>query len=62
MSLDPTTQANYVQVASEHIHFDWTVDFVKKNISGSATHTLSVKEDGVEEVMYVHQEICLEPI
>lgn len=62
MSLDPTTQANYAQVASEHIYFDWTVDFVKKNISGSATHTLSVKEDGVEEVMYVPHKIYIEPI
>ena len=53
MTLDPTTQANYTQVVSEHIHFEWAVDFEKKNISGTATHTLSVKEDGVKEVMYV---------
>lgn len=53
MELDPTTQANYAQVVSEHIHFDWTVDFEKKNISGSATHTLSVKEDGLTEIVYV---------
>jgi leukotriene-A4 hydrolase len=53
MSLDPTTQANYAQVASEHIYFDWTVDFGAKNICGSATHTLSVKEDGLKEIMYV---------
>ena len=53
MSLDPTTQSNYTEVASEHIHFDWTVDFKQKNISGSATHTLSVKQDGLKEVMCV---------
>ena len=58
MSLDPTTQANYTQVASEHIHFDWTVDFDQKNITGSATHTLKVLEDGVEEVMYVPDLMC----
>ncbi|KIP01983.1 hypothetical protein PHLGIDRAFT_112533 [Phlebiopsis gigantea 11061_1 CR5-6] len=52
MSLDPTTQANYTQVVSEHIHFDWKVNFEQKNISGSATHTLSVKDDGVKEIIF----------
>ncbi|GJE92025.1 peptidase family M1-domain-containing protein [Phanerochaete sordida] len=52
MSLDPTTQANYTQVASEHIHFEWTLDFAAQNIAGSATHTLAVKEDGVREVVF----------
>ena len=54
MKLDPTTQANYTQIASEHIHFEWTVDFEKKKIFGSATHTLDVKEDDLKEVMYVY--------
>ena len=51
MTLDPTTQANYTQIASEHIDFDWSIDFGKKLISGSATHTLVVKEADVKEVM-----------
>ena len=51
MSTDPTSQANYTKIASTHIDFSWTVDFVRKTISGSATHTFVVKEDGVDEVM-----------
>ena len=54
MAEDPTTQANYTQIASEHIDFDWAIDFAKKLISGSATHTLVVKEAGVTEVMSEH--------
>ena len=51
MAEDPTTQANYTQIASEHIDFDWTIDFAKRIIVGSATHTFVVKEAGVTEVM-----------
>ena len=51
MEADPTTQSNYFQVASTHVAFDWVVDFGTKVVSGCATHTLSVKEDGVKEVM-----------
>ncbi len=50
---DPSTQANWQDVASEHVDFDWTIDLVKKTISGSATHLLRVKKDNVKEVMYV---------
>lgn len=48
---DPTTQSNYLQVTTEHVLFDWKVDFETQIISGSATHTLRVKEDGISEVM-----------
>lgn len=50
---DPTTQSNYLKITSVHVSFDWAVDFVKKIISGSATHDLIVKESGVNEVMWV---------
>ena len=53
VDIDPSTQANYRQIASEHVHFDWSIDWSKQVIAGSATHTLAVKEDGVQEVMYV---------
>lgn len=53
MAADPTTQANYTQIASEHIDFDWTIDYAKKIISGTATHTFVVKEGGVTEAMCV---------
>lgn len=51
--LDPTTQANYTQIASTHVHLDWTIDFEAKRIGGYAEHTFEVKEDGVKEVACV---------
>jgi leukotriene-A4 hydrolase len=48
---DPTTQSNYLEIASEQVHFDWKLDFDAKIISGSATHDLRVKADDVKEVM-----------
>ena len=52
---DPSTQANWQEVASEHVDFDWTVDFAKQTISGSATHLVRVKKDDVKEVVYVDE-------
>ena len=51
MSNDPTSQANFLQVASEHIDFDWNINWDAKAIFGSATHTLLVKGDDLKEVM-----------
>lgn len=50
---DPTTQANYLQIFTKHVHFDWTPDFANQIIEGTATHTLLARESGVEEVMYI---------
>jgi leukotriene-A4 hydrolase len=49
---DPTSQSNYLQIATTHVAFDWTVDFTQKVIKGSALHNLSVKESGVSEVIF----------
>lgn len=51
MSLDPTTQSNYTDVYSTHVRFDWKIDFVNRLISGSATHTLTVQKDALNEIM-----------
>jgi leukotriene-A4 hydrolase len=48
---DPTSHSNYLQIATEHVSFDWAVDFQEKIISGSAVHDLIVKQDGVNEVV-----------
>jgi hypothetical protein len=48
---DPTSQSNYLQISTEHVYFDWNVDFQQKVISGSAVHNLIVKQDGVREVV-----------
>ncbi|KAI0757548.1 metalloprotease [Daedaleopsis nitida] len=49
---DPATQSNWQDVASEHVDFDWTLDFNKETISGSATHLLRVKKENVQEVVF----------
>jgi leukotriene-A4 hydrolase len=48
---DPTSQANYLEIATEHVSFDWHIDFQQKTISGSALHNLILKQDGVSEVV-----------
>ena len=48
---DPHTQSNYLEISTHHVALDWRVDFTLKVISGSATHDLTVKKDGVEAVM-----------
>jgi leukotriene-A4 hydrolase len=49
---DPTTQANYLQIFTKHVHFDWTLDFANQIVEGTATHTLLAQESGVEEVIF----------
>lgn len=50
---DPTTQSNYEQITTEHVEFDWKIDFDTRVIQGTATHDLIVKGESVNEVMYV---------
>ncbi|KAJ7171572.1 peptidase family M1-domain-containing protein [Mycena crocata] len=52
LDLDPTTQSNYWQIASQHITFDWSVDFAAQILSGSATHRMNVLLDDVEEAIF----------
>ncbi|KAF8060869.1 peptidase family M1-domain-containing protein [Lyophyllum atratum] len=56
---DPTTQSNYLQITTEHLALEWTLDFDAKLISGSATHHLLVKEDDVKEVIFDTSELDL---
>ncbi|KAF8890429.1 peptidase family M1-domain-containing protein [Infundibulicybe gibba] len=49
--MDPATQANYTDIVTRHVSFDWAVDFNTKVISGSASHTLDVLKDDVGEVI-----------
>lgn len=49
---DPATQSNYLSVSTSHVHFDWHIDWAKRVIAGSATHTLRAHED-VQQVMHV---------
>ena len=47
---DPTSQSNYTKIATTNVTLDWTIDFEKRYIYGSATHQLVAQED-VSEVM-----------
>lgn len=49
--LDLATQSNYLSVSTSHVHFDWSIDWTKRVISGSATHTLIAHQD-VNQVMW----------
>lgn len=49
---DPTSQSNYTKITTTNVSLDWTIDFEKRYIYGSATHRLVARED-VTEVMYV---------
>lgn len=47
---DPASQSNFYKGAqTKHLHLDWTVDFDKKLIYGSAEHTVLVSKEGLTE-------------
>ena len=52
VALDPATQSNYAQITTKHVHFDWTIDWKKRIISGSATHDLEANQDNVAHIVY----------
>ncbi|THH04799.1 hypothetical protein EW145_g5260 [Phellinidium pouzarii] len=45
-------KSNYLAIATDHVAFYWNVDFDLHLISGSATHTLLVKDNVVKEVVF----------
>ncbi|KAG8741670.1 hypothetical protein FRC12_015597, partial [Ceratobasidium sp. 428] len=51
VAMDPATQSNYAEITTRHVHFDWTVDWKKRIISGSATHDLEANQDNVAQVV-----------
>ncbi|KAG8892778.1 hypothetical protein FRC00_011550, partial [Tulasnella sp. 408] len=53
LATDPTTQSNYWEITTTHVHFDWDIDWTKRIISGSATHNLTSKMDSPAEVLLV---------
>ncbi|KAF9218882.1 zincin [Gyrodon lividus] len=48
---DPTTQSNYLKIATENVILEWTIDFEKQCIHGSAMHELIAREE-VSEVIF----------
>lgn len=53
ITVDTATRANISDIATDHVAFDWKVDFEAQVLSGSATHVMKVKKAGVEEAMWV---------
>ena len=60
--VDTASQANYNDVITEHVAFDWSVDFNTKVVSGSATLDMIAKKDDLSEVMYVQWHRSLLPL
>lgn len=44
--MDPTTQSNYTEIRSTHLHLDWNVDFDKNTISGTVVHDVEAVGEG----------------
>jgi len=51
--VDTATQSNYADIATQHVAFDWSIDFEAKVMTGSAIHDMKLSKDGVKEAMYV---------
>ncbi|KAJ1955081.1 Leucyl aminopeptidase yscIV, partial [Linderina pennispora] len=49
--VDPNSQSNLGEVTTNHIHMDVTVDFVKKNLAGTATLEIETLADTQEVVL-----------
>ncbi|KAG9007927.1 hypothetical protein FRB93_006946 [Tulasnella sp. JGI-2019a] len=52
MVTDPTTQSNYWEITTKHAHFDWDIDWKKRILSGSVTHTLITQKERPAEVIF----------
>lgn len=50
---DPTSQANWKEVASQHLDFQWYLDFDGHKIHGSVTHTMTVLKSNLDTVVWV---------
>ncbi|KAI0324458.1 hypothetical protein GY45DRAFT_1331548 [Cubamyces sp. BRFM 1775] len=62
LPFDPTSQANWQDIASEHIDLDWSVDFAKEILSGSVIHTLVWKKADVREVIFDAQALDIQKV
>ena len=48
---DQTTQSNYRDISTKHIAMDWSIDFKAKTVSGTVTHTMIARKDGVKQAV-----------
>ncbi|KAF7329344.1 Leuk-A4-hydro-C domain-containing protein [Mycena kentingensis (nom. inval.)] len=52
VELDPASQSNYDKILTSRVDFDWDVNFETKTLSGTATHHMTVLQDGVVEAIF----------
>ncbi|KLO11271.1 hypothetical protein SCHPADRAFT_855590, partial [Schizopora paradoxa] len=57
---DPTSQSNYLEVTTKHVEFIWDVNFSNRIIEGSALHTMIVKAESVNEVIFDTGDLAIE--
>ncbi|XP_006454850.1 hypothetical protein AGABI2DRAFT_198496 [Agaricus bisporus var. bisporus H97] len=60
--MDPTTQSNYDKVATEHVEFDWRLDFENRIIQGSAVHQLTIKAENVHEAIFDTNDLTIDGV
>jgi leukotriene-A4 hydrolase len=48
---DIHSYANLLEIKPKHIDIDWTVDWDKRLIFGTVTHTVTVTKDGVDQII-----------
>ncbi|KIM63388.1 hypothetical protein SCLCIDRAFT_756607 [Scleroderma citrinum Foug A] len=57
---DPTTQSNYLDIATRHLSLEWMVDFEAQTISGKAVYELEVRREGVHEVIFDTADVVID--
>jgi hypothetical protein len=49
---DPASLSNFAEIATTHLHLDWSIDWQRRVIYGSVTHTLEKRNPDVKEVVF----------
>ena len=56
-SIDPSTYANIQEAKTDHMNFNFEVDFDREAFVGKVTHTLSIIQDNVKSIFFDSQGI-----
>ncbi|KAI6159444.1 peptidase family M1-domain-containing protein [Pisolithus thermaeus] len=59
---DPTSQSNYLSIATRHLSLEWTLDFLTRTVRGTAVYELDVKGDKVAEVILDTADLVIDNI
>jgi leukotriene-A4 hydrolase len=59
--IDLSSQSDPESCLSTNIHLDWTLDFEKKSIFGSATHSMTIVRDGCATMSFDSNGLIIEP-